>query len=213
MPVKLKIHHQDDFHLVVWERREDEYYFHSKMPIFQDEEEIISKLSSRKKLEWLSSRYLLHLMSGRYDRAKFTKDIHGKPHLEDSDHHVSISHSHEMVAVIASKYLVGIDIQYRVEKIARIQHKFVSEREEKYLLPHDHITGLHIIWGAKEALYKAYGKRLLDFKKHIFIHDLKYEASKGSFKGSVSKDDYTKDFELFYKLFDQYIIVYAKELS
>ena len=213
MPIELKISNDPEIELSIWRVTEPESYFESKIDIHGPEEGIIEKLSARKKLEWLSSRYLLHLMSGRALRGEFDKDEHGKPHLKDSDYHVSISHSNNYVSVIASPYLVGIDIQKYVSKISRIRNKFVSEEEEKFIDESDPTRMLHIIWGAKESLYKAYGKRALDFKKHIHVYLLNGTDRKGSFKGKVVKDDYEKEFDLFYHLYEEYILVYAKESS
>ena len=210
MPLKLKLSKDHEVELAIWKVTEPHSYFENKLDIHAEEKEIISKLSGRKKLEWLASRYLLHIMSGRASRGEFVKDDHGKPHLQDSDYHVSISHSNQHICVIASPFLVGIDVQTYVSKISRIQHKFVSENEEQYLTK-DKIKGLHIIWGAKESLYKAYGKRGLDFKKHLFITDLEISSDSANFKGSVIKDNYSKKFNLTYHAFSEFILVYAKE--
>lgn len=210
MPLELKLSNDSDVELAIWKVTEPHSYFESKLDIHTAEREIISKLSGRKKLEWLASRYLLHVMSGRAARGEFVKDDHGKPHLQDSDYHVSISHSNHHICVVASPLLVGIDIQTYVSKITRIQHKFVSEDEEKYF-GNDEIKALHIIWGAKESLYKAYGKRGLDFKKHLFVTDLEVSSDSENFKGAVIKDDYEKNFNLTYYAFSEFILVYAKE--
>jgi len=211
MPLSIKIDCDEDIELAIWKTDENLNYFSPKLVIQEAEKIILGKLSERKKAEWLSSRYLLHLMSGRIHRGNFVKDIHGKPHLEDSDFHVSISHSQNLVAVIASKLLVGIDIQYFVTKIHRIQHKFVNEGELAHIPADKTLEALHIIWGAKESLYKAYGKRALDFKKNIIIRDLKVKLNKGEFFGSVVKGDYHKEFKITYNLFHNHTLVYAKE--
>ncbi|MFT6333939.1 MAG: 4'-phosphopantetheinyl transferase [Saprospiraceae bacterium] len=211
MPIKLKISNDPEIELSIWKVVEKETYFETKLDIHESEEEIIEKLSSRKKMEWLASRYLLHLMSGRVSRGEFVKDIHGKPHLNDSDYHISISHSNNHISVIASNQLVGVDIQTYVSKISRIRHKFVSKEEEQFIDESDPNKALHIIWGAKESLYKAYGKRGLGFISHIHIWSLDASKDKGTFKGKVKKDDYEQEFDLFYHLFEEYILVYAKE--
>jgi len=211
MPLSLKIDSDKDIELAIWKTAEASRYFSSKLEIHESEKSILNTLSNRKLKEWLSSRYLLHLMSGRTNRGEFTKDIHGKPHLEDSDFHISISHSQDLVTVIASKLLVGIDIQYFVSKIHRIQHKFVNENEMKYIPEDKSIQALHIIWGAKESLYKAYGKRSLDFKKNILIKDIDLTNDSGEFYGSIKKGDYQKDFILTFNLFENFTVVYAKE--
>lgn len=211
MPLKYKISEKDGVDLGIWFLAEPESYFTSKLTIHKNEKEIIENLSERKRLEWLSSRYLLHIMSGRTFRGRFTKDEHGKPHLEDSKYHVSISHSNNHICVIASPQVVGVDIQTYVSKIGRIQRKFVSDQEESMIDPDLANRSLHIIWGAKESLYKAYGKRGLDFIKHIAITELNPKSASGHFKGVVSKEDYYQNFDLAYQAFNEYILVYATE--
>jgi len=211
MPLSFKFECDEDIELAIWRTIEDSFYFSNKLSIHNSEKLIIENLSSRKLIEWLSSRYLLHLMTGRSFRGKFTKDIHGKPHLEDSDYHISISHSRDLAAVIASKQLVGIDIQYYVSKIHRIKHKFTTDKELKNIPEEKTLQALHVIWGAKESLYKAYGKRALDFKENILVSRLDLSLNEGRFLGQVIKDDYQKDFDLKFKLFEKFAIVYAKE--
>jgi len=211
VPLEYKILQEEEVDLGIWFLDEPESYFTSKLDIHEEERDLIENLSIRKRLEWLSSRYLLHIMSGRAARGRFTKDEHGKPHLEDSDYHISISHSNNHICVIASPLLVGVDIQTYVSKISRIQHKFVSTKEESMIIPDLANRSLHIIWGAKESLYKAYGKRGLDFIKHMEITDLDPRADHGRFKGLVSKGDYHRNFDLAYHAFEEYILVYATE--
>ncbi len=211
MPFVHKFDIDTDSPIALWSVKEDEKYFLTKLHIFDHESLILDGLSRRKKLEWLASRYVLHLLSGRTDRARFDKDIHGKPHLIDSDYHVSISHSHDLIAVMASPLLIGIDVQYFVAKINRIAHKFVSPKEQAMITPQKKSLYYHILWGAKESLYKAYGRRELNFIDHIYISDLTIEGDSGKFKGIIKKGDYTGFFDCQYYLFDQYVLVYAKE--
>lgn len=211
MPIEMKISDVPEIELSIWKVTELEAYFESKLEMDKSEKEIIDKLSKRKQLEWLASRYLLHLMSGRAIRGAFVKDTYGKPHLTNSDYNVSISHSNNHISVIASKDLVGVDIQTYVNKISRIRHKFVSEDEDLYIDESNSNVGLHIIWGAKESLYKAYGKRGLGFISNMSVWSLDASKSEGRFKGKVHKDDYEQEFDLFYHLFEEYILVYAKE--
>ncbi len=211
MPIELKISNDPEIELSIWKVTEQKAYFSSKLEIHTPELNIIEKLSNRKEIEWLASRYLLHIMSGRTTRGEFVKDVHGKPYLKDSKSHISISHSNNHIAVIACKKFVGVDIQTFVTKITRIRHKFVSEEEDQYVDESNPLRALHIIWGAKESLYKAYGKRGLSFINHLHISDLDCSKTEGQFSGKITKGDYNKHFDIFYHIFDDYILVYAKE--
>ncbi|NJN77515.1 MAG: 4'-phosphopantetheinyl transferase superfamily protein, partial [Saprospiraceae bacterium] len=112
-------------------------------------------MNDRRKTEWLAARYLLQELLGK--NVFCYSDEFGKPILKNSDKHLSISHSRGLVTVIVSDFSIGIDIQVIVSKIQRIAYKFMREEENESLDVKKHLEHLHIYWGAKEALYKAYG--------------------------------------------------------
>ena len=117
----------------VWDNTEQNSYFEDRLRLNADELDLLKDFSERKRLEWLSSRYLLHIMTGSKSRTLCTKDEHGKPVLINSEYHISLSHSVDRTAVIASKYSVGIDIQKVVSKIGRIAKKFCNEGEKNHI--------------------------------------------------------------------------------
>lgn len=200
----------------IWRIEETEAFFDEKLILVEEEAQQLSKIKGGRRVEWLASRYLLHKMSGRTERGAFLKDEYGKPHLEDSDFEVSISHSNRMVAVIAAPYSIGVDIQKIVTKIERIAHKYMRDEETASLIPATRLEHLHVYWGAKEALYKAYGRRQLDFKKHIWVEPFEYNLSMGTCKGQIIKDDFQANFLLHYEKikageFGDYILVYAMQ--
>ena len=99
-----------------------------------------------------------------------------------------------------------------VEKIESIAHKYMREDEMASLQDDTRINHLHIYWGAKECLYKAYGQKKLDFREHIFINPFEYDVTNGTCTGYVSKEERTFHFKLNYELIDEeYILVYALE--
>ena len=58
-------------------------------------------------------------------------DLNGKPFLNNQKG-ISISHSHEIVAIgISNELDFGIDIQYKTDKIFKIQNKFLSQKESR----------------------------------------------------------------------------------
>lgn len=214
MPTLTRVDSNHHSEILVWRVTEIEAYFASKLVCTPAEKEIIQGLSMRKRMEWLSSRYMIQLLSGRPERAPVTKDQWGKPHVADSNHHISISHSRDLTAVIASPICSGIDIQYYVDKIARIAHKFATPKElEDRPLPITEIVHLHIIWGAKESLYKAYGKRGLDFRKHLRVDAIEVSGKIGTAVGYIDKDDFRSSFDITFHLYDHHVLVYAEELS
>lgn len=202
-----QIHSQGE--IGIWQITENEAFFIEQMSLYPEEAKQLAAIKGRKRLEWLASRYLVHIMSGRKKRAPFLKDEFGKPHLLGSKHHVSISHSKDMTAAIASPYSVGIDIQYLIGKIGRIAHKFTRSEERAIMQPETQLEHLHVYWGAKEALYKAYGRKKLDFCQHILIDPFEFNPSHGICRGHIQKGQFQASFQLKYELVNQYMLVYA----
>lgn len=197
--------------LGLWTITEKEDFFLSKLELHPEEQAQLDKIKGRRRTEWLASRFLVHSMSGRSTRGALLKDEFGKPHLENSYYDISISHSHDLAAAIAAPCSVGIDIQRLVEKIERIAHKFMRTEEFDSLETATRLEHLHVYWGAKEALYKAYGRRQLDFKEHILIEPFTFNADKISFKGKIVKDEFEADYILHFEQLNDYILVYALE--
>ncbi len=197
--------------LGLWRIEEEEDHFLFGMDLHQEEIDQLSKIKGHKRTEYLAVRQLLHKMSGRTKRVPCLKDEFGKPHLEDSLFQISMSHSNDVVAAIAAPRLVGVDIQKMVGKITRIAEKFIREEEMESLNRDTRVEHLHVYWGAKECLYKAYGRKELDFKKHILIEPFNFDLNMGFGFGSVIKDEYNKKFVIHYEKIKDYILVWALE--
>ena len=76
---------------------------------------------------------------------------------------------------------------------------------------HNLIEHMHFYWGAKEALYKAYGRRELDFREHIFIEPFLLENPTGAMQGSVIKGDFSAKYQLYFRTIQDFVLVYALE--
>ncbi|WP_299049907.1 4'-phosphopantetheinyl transferase superfamily protein [uncultured Polaribacter sp.] len=144
---------------------------------------------------FLSIRHLLNII-GLTD-ADLQYDEFGKPHLNQG-RFISITHSFNFTAIIFSnKTEVGIDIEKQREKILKIAHKFTPIEEYKTIANVDAmISKLTIVWGAKESLYKIYGKKKLLFLHHIYIDDFKFDDGKtsGEIRFNGDKNSYTVEF-------------------
>lgn len=154
---------------------------------------------------FMSIRHLLKFLG--YSDFDLTYDANGKPHLND-DKHISITHSFEFTAVIVSTKRVGIDIEKQREKIKKIAPKFTPIEEYKALgNGEDLIRKLTIVWGAKESLYKLYGKRGLLFLHDIFVYD--FEISASETKAKVMHQNRVTFYILQFLEFEGFTCVYA----
>jgi 4'-phosphopantetheinyl transferase len=197
--------------LGVWNIEEDEQFFIEKLKLSASEwEYAIQKYSfPHRRLEWLAGQYLLHMLSGFVEKPE--KDIYGKPIFSNYNWHLSVSHSQDRTASIISPKVNGIDIQLINPKIERLYPKFMSKQEQYSLAGERNIEHISVFWGAKEALYKAYGKRDIDFRLNMIVNTFELDFDKGITDGYVIKDDIRIDFNIFYKKLENYILVYAIE--
>lgn len=84
----------------------------------------------------------------------------GCPYLDDG-RYISISHTKGYVALMLSEdHPVGVDIEYRSDRVAKIAHMFLRDDETT-----DDIDEQLIIWCAKEAAYKLFSSDKLTFQQ------------------------------------------------
>ncbi|HWB65070.1 MAG TPA: 4'-phosphopantetheinyl transferase superfamily protein, partial [Chitinophagales bacterium] len=64
---------------------------------------------------------------------------------------------------------VGLDIENINPKIEKIAHKFLTPGEIEAIPEHEKIEKLILMWSAKEALYKLYSMRGIEFKTQLLL--------------------------------------------
>ncbi|MFN0728176.1 4'-phosphopantetheinyl transferase family protein [Polaribacter gochangensis] len=154
---------------------------------------------------FLSIRHLLKEV-GLVD-ADLVYDEYGKPHLKNG-RFISITHSFTFSGIIISDVPVGIDIEMQRDKILNIAHKFTPFQEYKTIANHTAlISKLTIVWGAKESLYKIFGKKKLRFLEHIYIEDFKFEDEATS--GQIDYNGETNTYQVRFLEFENFTCVYA----
>lgn len=135
-------------------------------------------------------------------------DAFGKPHLKDKNY-LSISHSFTFTAIIISKKKpVGIDVEKQRDKIVKIAHKFTPIEEYNTIANHEALVSkLTVVWGAKESLYKIYGKKKLRFLHHIYIEDFSFIDTKTT--GVIKYKGHVSTHSIHFFEFDGFTCVYA----
>ena len=135
-------------------------------------------------------------------------DAFGKPHLKDKNY-LSISHSFTFTAIIISeKKPVGIDVEKQRDKIVKIAHKFTPIEEYNTIANHEALVSkLTVVWGAKESLYKIYGKKKLRFLHHIYIEDFLFIDTKTT--GVIKYKGHVSTHSIHFFEFDGFTCVYA----
>jgi 4'-phosphopantetheinyl transferase len=165
---------------------------------FSKDRNIVIKREQEKK----GTLYLLSRLLGTEPQLRYTNE--NKPFISGNPCHISISHSHDKLAIIMNRdEATGVDIELIREKVLRVRHKFLNPREQAFA--GDNIARLITLWGAKEAIYKAYGLKDVEFSKQILIEPFTGEELVGSIKTRKTQKKYLMRSE---KIGD-YILVYT----
>jgi 4'-phosphopantetheinyl transferase len=214
MPLTQQYTTETNGQLAVWHITENETFFKDKLSLTDSDLAELNERRGRRRLEWLAGKYLVQLLVDF--KYKIVKDEFGKPHLEGSDLHISISHSAHWAVAIISPQAVGIDIQEVTPRLDRIAWRVMNENKLQQLDVMHRLDHLHSYWCAKEALYKAYGWRGLDFRKNIVITPFIFPEKGleiGVFlqvtEGVVLTDNFEKKFKLYLGKIDNCILVYC----
>ena len=202
----------DGTRVVIWEVSEDHDYFRDGLMLSHQEREFVKTLNNKRQLEWMASRDLMQKVMDIDIEAQLRKDKFGKPYLLQDDVHISISHSHKYSALACSPKIIGIDIQLQLDKISRIAHKFINEKEWTYVEDDKKIEYMHVIWGAKESMYKAYGRKRVEFIEDMELDPFVFHEEGFTFAGRLEKEKLYQ-YDLNAEKFDNYHFVIAKELS
>lgn len=118
---------------------------------------------SRRRLEILATRCLLKEMLDGEQIVSY--DEYGAPSLTGSGQYVSISHTDGYVAVIIAGKPVGIDIERRGRRVERVRSKFMQVSEDALVAETpDPVLSMHLIWSAKEAVFKFLGQQYFDLQ-------------------------------------------------
>ncbi len=209
MPVKYIINVNENTTVGVWRIAESTNEMESIYTLNKKERTVYSKfLNVTRKKQWLAYRILLSHMLNK-DDPDISYDINGKPYLENTSQYISVTHAGDYAGVILSEnYPVGIDIEKIAPRVLRVKDKFLNEKELAFLDDPPDLRELYIYWGAKEALYKLYGKRDLDFRKNILLEKVDISGA-ASFPGFIGIGSYKRPFFVHFKLFEEYVLVYT----
>lgn len=109
------------------------------------------------------------------DDLKFSKGIHGKPYLLDSDLQFNFSHSGKYIAWIFDDQKVGIDIEEIRHANLEISKRFFSSQEQNFIFNDAKTTNSNNIdlrffkiWTMKESRIKYEGNSIIK-KLHLNV--------------------------------------------
>lgn len=165
-----------------------------------------SVIKNKRKREWLACRILLKEMLGR--NAVIAYDAERKPHLAGLKIQISMSHSGEYVCVYLHEHApVGVDIQQLKPSISKGAFYFLNEAEMQWADLENNVR-LHLIWSAKESVFKYAGDASIDLKKHITINHFSGNQN-GFFEVNLQKGDNQEVVRLQFDTFEDYVLTWT----
>lgn len=184
--------------LAVWNITEPLSYF-------QDHISISFEIKNPNRLlERVVALFLLDYLTQKNIHLSLDYDEFGKPFIKNSDLSVSFSHSKNYIAcfVDETKNDLGIDIECYRDNISMIASKFVNH-EDSTPFEDDVKLKNQYIWGAKEVLFKIWGKKNVDFKKDLLV------LSGPKNIGIIKKYDESHFFNLDFYVAKNYFLIWS----
>lgn len=168
---------------------------------------IFTGISAKRELEKKGTAFLLEKLFNKPVELSYNSE--GKPEIQKENCHISISHSHDKLVIICNhQSSTGVDIELIRDKVLKIKDKFLSDDELKAAA--DSVDKLIIYWAAKEALYKLYSRKEVEFAKHLFVHPFELKAE-GLLVGEIRMESFNKKLSLHYEKLEDYMLVYSLE--
>lgn len=196
----------EEIHFMVWKLSETtEELFLLVNPDAEDMEILAQITHDTKKREYLAGKNAIMRMCD-LEKIVFNgivKDEHGKPFLKGYAYEISLTHTVDFIGVVFSKNnAVGIDIEKPRNQIFKVLNRLCEASELTWV--GDNVEKATILWSAKEALYKLYGKRKVDFKENLL-----FEERLGGLFGKIKMPDYQAEHKIHVEYLDEYLLVIA----
>lgn len=164
--------------------------------------EEIEAMVQQRKSHFIASRLLAQEF---FPGCRVYKDKFGKPHLHNHEAAISWSHSGDYAALIADEHeATGIDIEKLDDRILRIEDKFCNAADKDLIISSKRAECLLMIWTAKESLYKWYGRKEVDFRKHMTVEPFEL-ATEGRYYARFHNGEVSARFLLEYSMFKDHI--------
>jgi phosphopantetheinyl transferase (holo-ACP synthase) len=135
-------------------------------------------------------------------------DINGKPFINKNNVHISVSHSHHLLALIVSDKNVAIDIELINDKIQRVKSKFLNHHELIETENSDLLT-LLTYWCAKETMFKYVGVKGKSLKEDFLLSYFCFSKDGGLLKGIIDVNNFKKELNMRYFLKDNFVVVHT----
>jgi phosphopantetheinyl transferase len=207
VPIYYQQNINDFTQLAVWKIDETEPFFNQKVTVQQQ------VTHPHKRLQHLAGRFLLPYLYPDFPSELIQIADTRKPYLPNEAYHFSISHCGDYAAaIVSSTQRVGVDVEMVTHRVNKIRHKFlhVSELENwniESLEEQDKFRTLTLLWSAKEAMFKWWGRGDIDFSDCMQVEAVELHAT-GVLKAIFKKGDFAVSLQLHYRLTNELSLVW-----
>lgn len=208
MPIYYQQNINDFTQLAVWKIDETESFFTQKVSVQQQ------VTHPHKRLQHLAGRFLLPYLFPDFPSELIQIADTRKPFLPNEAYHFSISHCEDYAAaIVSSTQRVGVDVEMVTHRVNKIRHKFLHVSELKNwdiesLEEQEKFRTLTLLWSAKEAMFKWWGRGDIDFSDCMQVEATKLKSN-GTLKAIFQKDDFYSSLYLHYRLTNELSLVWV----
>jgi phosphopantetheinyl transferase len=165
----------------------------------------------KRQVEYLATRLLLQHLMG--EKTEIIYQSTGRPQIKNSTQNISISHSSNLVAIVISGRMVGIDVEIADRDIDKVVGRFLNPKELIWIEKSIHPRFLKMLfWCAKEAIYKCACRPGVQFDTQIFIPPFDFENT-NQFNGELTLQNRAATYKLQYSNHENNILVYCVEVK
>ncbi len=192
----------------VWKMEEDSGRLLEMLSLKEEYRPFLEQVSAEtRRRERLASRVLLSELLGREPRVGYHPS--GAPFLLNAPFFVSFSHTKGYAAAIVGDKPVGIDIEYRSDRVLKVRSRFLTLAEEASIDPRHPAEHSLIYWCAKETLFKVLGQEEVDFREHLSVEPFMFDTT-GQIQGHERRTPLNRSYVLSYRVEPEYILTWCE---
>jgi 4'-phosphopantetheinyl transferase len=205
MPIHFQKKYSEDLFLIVWEIQEPFDKLLEMCHLSEFESQSLAEIEvPHKKIQFLVKHLVLYVLSkqANIQNSNLHKDENGKPFFSHDTAHISLSHTADFLGIALHRNLpIGLDLERPREQLMRIIPRICRPVEVALVNGNLHIAT--ILWSIKEALYKLYGKRGVDFRTNLLI-----SKNEEKYLGQIKMPDQNSEHEIIIeRILDTYLVL------
>ncbi len=210
MPLIKHITTLNNNQLFIWEITENIQQLLNIVELTAEEQSTLNTMKSeRRKKEFLGSRLLLQQYFDKNARISHNQD--GKPFIENSNVNISITHTQNYIAIfLSSMGAIALDMEHLSDRVTKIAHRFLSEKELENISSNNKILHLYQYWCTKECLIKFYGKKNIHLTKELKVYP--FDPTDSVIKAAVLRADFKQNYSLYHLQINNCLLVYGEAI-